>query len=79
MEDRQETEEIPSQLEKAEKVSKGHQIHIVGRGNDVTVIPPKMTNVEIREALIFLAWTLTSHVNIGIALTMNVVESTMTY
>ena len=42
------------------------------------MVPPKMTNGEVREALLALAQAMTTHVNRGIEPRVNVVESTMT-
>ena len=74
-------EEIPPQVEQVEhveKVPQGYQVPIVGGGDDGPGVPPKLTNGEIREALITLARALTTHVNIVIAPRLNVLESTMT-
>lgn len=38
---------------------------IVEEGNDVPVVPPGMTNVDIRE-LLYLARAMTTHVNRGV-------------
>ena len=45
-------EDIPPQVD---QVSQGDQVPIMGGGNDVLVVPSKMNNGEIREALITLA------------------------
>ena len=67
-------EEIPPQVE---HVAQGDEVPIGGQGNDVLVVPPKMTNGEIREALLTLARDLTTHVNMDVAPRVNVVENTM--
>ncbi|TMW89911.1 hypothetical protein EJD97_016460 [Solanum chilense] len=77
-------EEIPPQVEQviqgdqAAQVYQGDQVPIVGGGNDVLVVPPKMTNGDIREALLTLVRSLTTNMNRGIEPRVNVVESTMT-
>ena len=63
-------EEIPPQVQ---KVSQGDQVPIVGRSNDVPVVPREMTNGEIREDLHALARALTTHVNMGTEPRVNVV------
>ena len=68
-------EEVPPQVEQVPQGAQGDQIPIVGRGNDVSVVPPEMTNGDTREALITLARTLTTYVNVP---RVNVIESTMT-
>ena len=42
------------------------------------MVPPEIPNGEIREALLTLSQSLTTHVNMGIRPRINVVESTMT-
>ena len=42
-------------LPQVEKDDQGDQVPIGGQGNDVPVVPPEMTNGEIRKALITLA------------------------
>ena len=80
-------EEILLQVEQVEKVPRGAQgahgardaqVPNAGGGNDVSVVPPEMSNVEIREAFLTLARALTTHVNRGIEPRVNVVDSTMT-
>ena len=41
-------EEIRPRVEEVEQVPQDNQVPIVGGGNDVLVVPPKMTNSEIR-------------------------------
>ena len=74
----EENKEIPPQVEQVEKVPQGDQVPIVGGGNDVSVVPLEMTNGEIREVLLAIARALTTHVNMGLAPRVNVVESTIT-
>ena len=50
----------------------------MGGGNDVPVVPPEMTNREIREALLTIALVLTTHANMGSAPRVIIVESIMT-
>ncbi|TMW86493.1 hypothetical protein EJD97_021303 [Solanum chilense] len=81
---------IPPQVEKVEKVLKGAQrcqgaqssrnaqVPIVEEGDDVLVVPPEMTNREIRESLITLARPMITHVNIGVTPRVNSMEGTMT-
>ena len=63
-------EEIPPQVEKVEQVpqgAQGDQVPIIGVGNEVSVVPPKITYGDIREALLTLARAFITHVNMGIA------------
>ena len=48
-----------------------------GEGNEVPMVPPKMTNGEIIEALLALARAMTTHVNRGDEPRVNAMESTM--
>lgn len=59
-------------------IPQGIQVPIGGQGNDVLVIPPEITNGEIREALVAVARAVTTHVNKGIEPVINFVERTMT-
>ena len=43
----------------------GDQVPIGGEGNKVLVVPPDMTNGEIKESLLALARSMTTHVNRG--------------
>ena len=61
-----------------EVLPQGDQVPIVGEGNEVLVVSPDMTNGEIREALLSLARSMTTHVNRGIEPRVNVLESIMT-
>ena len=56
----------------------GDQVPLGGEGNEDTVVPPDMTNRQIREALLSLVRTMTTHVNRGIEPMVNAIESTMT-
>ena len=38
----------------------------VPQGNEVPVVPPHMTNGEIREAILALARVITTHVTMGV-------------
>lgn len=69
-------EEFPPKIE---QVPQGDQVHIVGNGKNILVLHPKITNGESREALITLAWALTTYVNMGLAPKVNVVERTKTF
>ena len=71
-------EDIPPQVEKVEQVPQGDQVPIGGQGKEVSMVPPEMTNGEIREALLAIARVLNTHVNMGIAPRVNVVEITLT-
>ena len=51
---------------------------IVEEGNDVLVVPPEMTNWEIREALLALARYMSTHVNLSVEPRDNVMKSTIT-
>ena len=51
---------------------------LLGGGNDVLVVPSKLTNQEIREALFALARAVTTQVNLRLYSRLNVVQSTMT-
>ena len=77
VEDNDVNEEIPSQVEQVLQCAQGDQVPIVGEGNEVSVVPPYMTNGETREDLITLAQALTTHVYMGLAPRVNVVENTM--
>ena len=48
------------------------------RGNDVPVVPPKLSNSDIKEALLAFARAVTTQVNLSMVRRENVVESTMT-
>ena len=74
-------EEIPPQVEKVLQGAQDvedDQVPIVGGGNEVPVVPPEMTNGEIRGALLILSRALTTHVNMGTETRLDVVERTMT-
>ena len=71
-------EEILPHVEEVKQVAQGEQVLIGGQGNEVPVVPQEMANWEIRETLLTLAPSLTTHVNMGIAPRVNVVERTMT-
>ncbi|TMW81050.1 hypothetical protein EJD97_012431 [Solanum chilense] len=75
-------EEVPPQVEKVIQGSQipaqGVQVTIGGEGNEVRLVPPEMTNGEIREALLDLARSMTTYVNRGIEPKVNIVESTIT-
>ena len=58
--------------------SQGDQVPIMGGGNNFSVVPPDMTNGEIRETLLALDRAMTTHVNRGIEPRLNVVERNMT-
>ena len=49
----------------------------MGQGNEVSIVPVEITNGELREALLSITRALTNDVNMAIAPTMNVFESTM--
>ena len=55
MVERRVNEEIPPQVEQVLQGTQGVQDPIGGEGNDISVVPPNMTNGEIRETLIALA------------------------
>ena len=74
LEERTENDEIPPQVEKLLQGAQRAQ----GGGNDVLVVPPRMTYREITEDLPTLARSSTTHVNMGIEPIVNVVEITMT-
>ncbi|TMX00689.1 hypothetical protein EJD97_000340, partial [Solanum chilense] len=67
-------EEIPHQVEEVEQVPQGDQVPIVGGGDD----PPKLSNKDIREALLALTRAVTTKVNLSMMPRVNVVERTMT-
>ena len=73
-------EEIPPQVKECEKDpqgsqgAQGNQVRIVGGGDD----PPKLSNWDIREALLGLAQVVTTQVNLSMLPRANVVEKTMT-
>ncbi|TMW86814.1 hypothetical protein EJD97_020854 [Solanum chilense] len=71
-------EGVPPQVKKVEKFLQGDQVPIGGQGNDVPVVPPELSNSDIREALYALARAVTTQGNISMVPRMNVVESTMT-
>ena len=74
-------EEILPQVEEVEQVrqgAQGDQVPIGGQGNEVPVVPPDITNGDIRDALLAISRALTTHVNMGIAPRVNIVERTMT-
>ena len=80
------TEEIPPQVEQVEKIPQGAQVPpqgdqvlIVEGGNDILVVPPELSNRDIREALLDLAQVVTSQVDLSMDLRMNIVKSSMTY
>ena len=64
-------------VEQVPQASQGDQVPIVGVGNQVPVVPPAMTNGGIREILITLVRSSTSHVNMYMTQRVNLVESTM--
>ena len=72
-------EEIPPEVEQVEQPVHGDQFPNVEGCNDVTVVPPKLTNREIRKALLAVASALTTHANLSMETRVNVVENTMTY
>ena len=49
VEDNEVQKEIPPQVE---EVKQGDQVPIVGGGNDVSVVPPELSDRDIREALL---------------------------
>ena len=56
-------EEIPPQVKQVEKAPHGDQddqVLIVEGGNDVLVVPPKLSNNEIREAFLALVQAVTT-------------------
>ena len=80
-------EEVPHRVEQVEKVPqlsqvpqgyKCDQVPIKCGGNYVPVVPPEITNVEIREALLAIYRALSTHVIMGIEPRVKVVEITMT-
>ncbi|TMX05337.1 hypothetical protein EJD97_024185, partial [Solanum chilense] len=77
-------EEVPPQVKQVlqgtqrAQGAQGVQLPIRGQGNEVIVVPPEMTNREIRDALLTFVRAMTTHVNRGIERRVNVVESTMT-
>ena len=69
-------EEIPPQVKECEKDpqgsqgAQGNQVRIVGGGDD----PPKLSNWDIREALLGLAQVVTTQVNLTVVPRENVVN-----
>lgn len=55
----------------------GYQDPIGGKGNEIPVVRPDMPNGEIREDLVSLARTMTTHVNRSVKPRFNAIESTM--
>ncbi|TMW96390.1 hypothetical protein EJD97_007451 [Solanum chilense] len=49
----------------------------VPQGNELSVVPRDMTNVEIREDLLALDRFITTHVNRGVEPRVNALDSTM--
>ena len=58
--------------------AQGDQVPIVEGGNDVQVVPPELSNSDIREALLALARDITTQANLNMVPRMNVVKSSMT-
>ena len=56
---------------------RGIQVPIGGEGNEVPVVPPNMTNDEIREALLALAQFIATHVNRCVEPRVSSMENTM--
>ena len=56
----------------------GVHVSICGQGNDVPVSPPTITKGEIRESLLTLAQSVTTHVKWFIEPKVNAIESTIT-
>ena len=56
----------------------GDQVPIGDEGNDIPLVPPDITNGDIREALLTSARALTTYVTRDIESRMNALESTMT-
>ena len=56
----------------------GDQVPIVEGGNDVLVVPPELSNSDIKKALLSLALDVTTQANLSMVPRMNIVESTMT-
>ena len=70
-------ENILSQVPQCDQDAQYYKVPIIGGGNDVSVVPPEMTNGEITKALRTLVNALTTHANMGFPHRVNVVESTM--
>ena len=60
------------------QVPQGEQVSIVELANEFLVVPPNMTNEEIREAFFTLARAMTTQANRDVELRMNALQSTMT-
>ena len=56
----------------------GNEVPVGGEGNDVPVVPPDMTNGEIRETLLALARAMITNVNRSVEPRVNAIESTIT-
>ena len=54
------------------------QVPIVEGGNDVLVVPSKLTDREIREVVLVLTQAMNTHVNRGVETRVNAMESSMT-
>ncbi|TMW94622.1 hypothetical protein EJD97_010004 [Solanum chilense] len=76
-EDNEVQEEINLQVEEVEHVPQDDQFHIGGKGNNVLLIPPKLSNSDIREVLLALTRVVTTQVNSIMQPKVNFVESTM--
>ena len=50
----------------------------MGGGNDIPVVPPELSDSNIREVLLALARVMTTQANLSIVPRINVVERTMT-
>ncbi|TMW93482.1 hypothetical protein EJD97_011599 [Solanum chilense] len=71
-------EEVPPQVEQVPQGAQGDQVPIVGGGDDVSVVPPELSNSNIRETLLALARAVTTQENLSKVPRVNVLESTMT-
>ena len=70
-------EEIPPQVPQVAQGTQGTQVSIVEGGNDISVVPPKLSNSDIREALLALARAMTTNVKLSMVPRVNLVEITM--
>ncbi|TMX03369.1 hypothetical protein EJD97_016770 [Solanum chilense] len=61
-----------------EKVPQGEKVPILGKGNEVPVVPPDMTRGDIRETLHALVSSITTHVNRSVEPSGECLESIMT-
>ncbi|TMX02342.1 hypothetical protein EJD97_021900 [Solanum chilense] len=75
VEEKDVNDEKPPQVE---QVPQGDKVLIVEGGNNIPMVPPELTNRDIREVLLSFARSVTTKVNLSMDPRVNVMESPMT-